>query len=171
MLKFFPAVNSAKDLNANLLARRLHAAPRGVPEARQPRPQDQLADQADRDGLGQVRVHEEQGLGEQLLPRVRQPVHRRHPRHPHDLRDHLDARPVDGARRQLRHEPAGPDGASRRTTGPTTASSSGSPARTTRTTSARAGCRSWPTATPSTAGRRAGCRCGARRSATPAPSA
>ena len=102
-------------------ARRLHAAAPGVPEARQPRPQDQLADQADGDGLGQGRVHEQRGLGEQLLPRVRRSVRRRHPRHPDDVRHHLDAGPVDGARRQLRHEPPGSDRPSRRTTGPTTA--------------------------------------------------
>ena len=88
--------------------RRLHAAPRGVPEARQHRPQDQLPDHADRDGLGQVRVHEEQGLGEQLLPRVRQPSQRQHQGRPGDVRDHLDAQPDDGARRQHRDEPPEP---------------------------------------------------------------
>ena len=67
MRSSIPAVNSARDLNANLILDDYTPAPHRDPEARQPRLQGQLADQADGDGLGQSRVHEEQGLGEQLL--------------------------------------------------------------------------------------------------------
>ena len=109
VMKFYPAVNSAKDLNSNLL----------FDDYEQVRQEYQKRDNFDLKinwqvkptamVWGKIGYMDNQGSGTEFYLGFDDPSSGRHARHSDDVRHHLDAGPVDGSRCQLRHEPPGSD--------------------------------------------------------------